>query len=89
MSCTNTSFCLQSKTVSTLRDPNSFSAKQKQRKKYIDQNNCITHANSVILVAPKTPKLDKHSALIPERNMNTMLCHQITFQCGLHLVDKH
>lgn len=89
MSCTNTSFCLQSKTLSTLRDPNSFSAKQKQRKKYIDQNNCITHTNSVILVAPKMPKLDKHSALIPERNMNTMLCHQITFQCGLHLVDKH
>lgn len=49
-----TLFCLQSTTVSTCTDRNSFSAKQKQRKKYIDQNNCITHANSVIFVTLKT-----------------------------------
>lgn len=89
MSCTNTSF-LPAIQNSVDTDRSKFLLrKTKAAKKYIDQNNCITRANSVILVAPKTPKLDKHSALIPERNMNTMMCHQITFQCGLHLVDKH
>lgn len=54
MGCTNTFLPAIQNSVDT--DRNSFSAKQKQRKKYIDQNNCITHANSVIFVTLKTEK---------------------------------